>query len=64
MYFRKDYAYFLFASHGIIKTKEETILCTIDLKKAFHKIWTVGLWSKLLSNNIDGRFTRIIHNMY
>ena len=27
-------------------------------------VWRVGLWSKLLANNIHGKFLRIIFNMY
>ena len=27
-------------------------------------MWRVGLWSKLLANNIKGKFFRIVYNMY
>ena len=36
----------------------------IDYKKAFDSINRTYLWQKLLSNNIDGKMFKIIHNMY
>ena len=36
----------------------------IDVKKAFDSVNRTYLWQKLLSNNIDGKMFRIIHNLY
>ena len=36
----------------------------IDYKKAFDSVNRSYLWQKLLSNNIDGKMFKIIHNMY
>ena len=34
------------------------------LSAAFDKIWRFGLWTKPLQNNINGKFFKIIFNMY
>ena len=36
----------------------------IDYKKAFDSVNSLALWHKLLNNNIDGKFLKIIYNMY
>ena len=36
----------------------------IEFSKAFDSVWRVGFWSKLIENNINGKFFRIIFNMY
>ena len=57
--------FLLYAIIELLKRKKEKLYCAfIDLKKAFDTIWRVGLWSKLLKYNIDGKFFRIIYSMY
>ena len=49
----------------ILKAKKIKMFCSfIDFSKAFDSVWRVGLWSKLMENNINGKFFRIIFNMY
>ena len=36
----------------------------IDFSQAFDSIWRVGLWRKLLVNGVDGKFFRLVSNMY
>ena len=33
-------------------------------RQAFDAIWRVGLWSKLLKNNINGKILTVVKNMY
>ena len=39
-------------------------LCFIDLKKAYDSVWQEGMYAKLESLNINGKFLEIIKNMY
>lgn len=60
-----DHIFALHAFIEILKTKKLKTFCSfIDFSKAFDSVWRVGLWSKLLKNNINGKFFRIILNMY
>lgn len=36
----------------------------IDIEKVFDFVWYIGLWNKVLLNNIDGKCFKIIINMY
>ncbi|MEW8548205.1 MAG: reverse transcriptase family protein, partial [Candidatus Thiodiazotropha sp.] len=58
----------IFALHAIIellKSKNKKLFCSfIDFSKAFDSVWRVGLWMKLLSNGINGKFFRLIYNLY
>jgi len=38
--------------------------CFIDFKKAFDSIWHEGLLYKLLKNNVNGNFYKLIKNLY
>ena len=41
------------------------IFCAfIDFSQAFDNVWRIGLWRKLLSNSVKGKFFRVIYNMY
>ena len=68
--FRKGYATsdHIFVLHSLIeilKTRKKKLFCTfVDFSQAFDSVWRMGLWQKLLKNNIDGKFLRIIYNMY
>ena len=45
--------------------KKKKLFCSfIDLSKAFDSVWRVGLWRKLLNYSINGKFFKVIHNMY
>ena len=68
--FRKGYATtdHIFVLHSLaelLKTRKKKLFCSfIDFSKAFDSVWRAGLWQKLLKNNIDGKFFKIIYNMY
>ena len=44
--------------------KQKLYCCFIDFSKAFDSVWRIGLWSKLLETNINGKFLLLIRNMY
>ena len=60
-----DNIFVLHALIEILKTKKIKLFCSfIDFSKAFDSVWRVGLWSKLLKNNISGKFFRIVYHIY
>ena len=64
--FRAGYSTYdhIFALHAIIeilKAKKLKLFCSfVDFSKAFDSVWRVGLWSKLLKNDVNGKFFRIV----
>ena len=68
--FRKDYSTLdnIFTLHSLIELlksqRKKLFCCFIDFSRAFDTVWRVGLWRKLLSNNINGKILRIIKSMY
>lgn len=68
--FRKNHSTIdhIFTLHMLIeiyKNMKKKLYCAfIDFESAFDKVWRLGLWNKLLTNNIDGKCFRIIKNMY
>lgn len=64
-YSTTDHIFVLHALTEILKSKRLKLFCSfIDFSKAFDSVWRVGLWTKLLKNNINGKFFRIIYNLY
>ena len=64
-YSTNDHIFALHALSEILKSKKLKLFCSfVDFSKAFDSVWHVGLWSKLLANNINGKFFRIVFNMY
>ena len=60
-----DHIFSLHALIEILKAKKQKLFCSfIDVSKAFDSVWRVGLWTKLLKNNINGKFFRFVCNMY
>ena len=49
----------LFRAH-----KKKLYCAFIDFSQAFDSVWRIGLWRKLLQNNINGKFFRIVYNLY
>lgn len=68
--FRKGYSTtdHIFVMHLLIellRAQKKKIFCAfIDFSQAFDSVWRIGLWRKLLYNNIKGKFFRLIFNMY
>ena len=68
--FRKDYSCtdHIFTLHSLFeilrKRKKKLFAAFIDFSQAFDNVWRAGLWYKLLQNNVDGKFFKVIKNMY
>jgi len=58
----------IFILHSLIQlqrnSKRKLYCAFIDLKQAFDTVWRAGLWQKLLSYNINGKFFKVIKSMY
>lgn len=49
----------------LLRSQKKKLYCAfIDFSQAFDSVWRVGLWKKLLSNSINGKFFQVVHNMY
>ena len=68
--FRKDHLWsdHIFTLHSLFeilrKRKKKLFLAFIYFSQAFDNVWRAGLWYKLLQNNADGKFFKVIKNMY
>ena len=58
----------IFVLHSLIDlylSRRERVYCAfVDYKKAFDLVDRTSLWSKLLENNVDGNFFKVINHMY
>ena len=64
-YSTTDHIFSLYSLLEILKHEKKKLFCSfIDLSKAFDSVWGVGLWRKLLNYSINGKFFKVIHNMY
>ena len=49
----------------LLKSQKKKLFCAfVDFSKAFDSVWRVGLWNKLLENEINGNFFKVIFNLY
>ena len=68
--FRKGYSTVdnIFCLHVLIEiylAMGKKLYCTfVDFRKAFDTVWRVGLWQKLVKNNVSGKILKVIYNMY
>ena len=68
--FRKGYscADHLFTLHSLFellkKRKMKLFTAFIDFSQAFDSVWRSGLWHKMMTNNINGKFFTVTFNMY
>ena len=68
--FRKGYStcdniFVMYALIEYLKVRKMKLFCAfIDFQKAFDSVWQVGLWSKLLKYNINGKVLSVIKSMY
>ena len=68
--FRHDHSTLdhMFVLHSIVELylhKKKRVYCAfIDYRKAFDSIQRAFLWSKLISNNINGKVLQVIRNLY
>ena len=64
-YSTSDHIFTLYALMELLKyEKKKLFCCFVDFSKAFDSVWRVGLWRKLLSTHVDGKFLRVLQNMY
>ena len=64
-YSTNDHIFSLYSLIEIFKSSKQKLFCGfIDFSSAFDSVWRVGLWSKLLKSNINGKVFNIIYNMY
>ena len=58
----------IFILHSLIHlylSKKKKLFCTlIDFSRALDTIWRVGLWQKLIENNISGKCFNVIKSFY
>lgn len=60
-----DYIFLLYFLIELLKIFKIKLFCVfIDFEKVFDFVWWVGLWNKILLNNIDGKCFNVIINMY
>ena len=60
-----DHVFVLYSIIDLYLQKKKRIYCAfIDYKKAFDLIDRSSLWSKLISNGINGKVITVIYNMY
>ncbi|MEW8546328.1 MAG: reverse transcriptase family protein [Candidatus Thiodiazotropha sp.] len=45
-------------------SKKKLFCCFVDFKQAFDTVWRIGLWKKLVQENITGKCFKLIFNMY
>ena len=68
--FRKGYscADHLFTLHSLFellkKRKMKLFTAFIDFSQAFDSVWRSGLWHKMMTYNINGKFFTVTFNMY
>ena len=64
-YSTTDHIFTLHTLTEILKVKRKKLYCSfIDFSKAFDSVWRVGLWTKLLTDSINGKMFRTIYNLY
>ena len=44
--------------------KKKLFCCFVDFSKAFDSVWRIGLWRKLINTHVNGKFLRVLQNMY
>jgi len=58
----------LFSLSEIVRTRKkmglETHCCFLDIKKAYDRVFRVGLWKRMLDVGIKGKLWRIIRQIY
>ena len=64
-YSTSDHIFSLHALIEIMKFEKKKLFCSfVDFSKAFDSVWRSALWGKLLCNEINGNFLRVLHNIY
>ena len=65
MYSANDHIFVLHSLFEILKLQKKKLYCTfVDFLKTFNSVWRFRLWKKLPSVEINGKFFRVIYNLY
>ena len=60
-----DHSFVLKNDIDLNLSNKKVLYCAfVDFQKAFDSVWRVGLWDKLVKTGIEGKFLKIIHNLY
>lgn len=60
-----DHIFTLYALIELMKyEKKKLFCCFVDFSKAFDSVWRIGLWRKLINTHVNGKFLRVLQNMY
>ena len=60
-----DNIFILYSLIEMLNFRKKKLFCAfIDLKQAFDTVWRDGLWWKLFNCDMDGKFLRLIKNLY
>ena len=65
--FRKGYGTtdHIFVLNSLIEIMKKKLFCAfIGFSQAFDSIWRGGLWRKLIFKSVNGKFFKIVYNMY
>lgn len=64
-YSTSDHIFVLHSLFELLKLQKKKLFCAfVDFSKAFDSVWRVGLWNKLLNDGINGKFFKVIFNLY
>ena len=64
-YSTSDHIFVLHSLFELLKLQKKKLFCAfVDFSKAFDSVWRVGLWNKLLKDEINGKFFNVIFNLY
>ena len=60
-----DHIFSLYSLIEILKNEKKKLFCCfVDFSKAFDSVWRFGLWRKLLNTSVNGKFLKVLQNMY
>ena len=60
-----DHIFTLRCLTELFKYQKKKLFCSfIDFSKAFDSVWRLGLWQKLINSKVNGKFFRVIQNLY
>ena len=64
-YSTSDHIFTLYSLIELMKyEKKKLYCCFVDFSKAFDSVWRTGLWQKLLNTYVNGKFLKVLQNMY
>ena len=59
-----DHIFLLKCVIDLFSWRKKRLFCLfVDYRKAFDMVWRVGLWHKLVKENVNGKILNVIRNM-